>query len=332
MSDKENPPSSGFSTGQILALSALGIAFIIILVMLVYYWWEVRQERSSQVLATELLDVNPVFAQAIMLRQVACKGDIPKWKPPKSSAASVPGAGAAAGSSGPGLFGKLAAGVGGLAASAKGFLASKGAGAVAGGPSLTNKAKGFLGKVGTTFGNSISKLKTAAGSAASAAGAKIKDAASAASAKVGEKVKVVGDAIQAKGAKLAEDIKKKGEALPGLKKPEAAPPPATAPGAGAKKPNAAAPPAAAGGKSANSVPAPKLPDPQLAAKRQALQELINRNSKTISSVANLTPMEKTTYDTYLVQKPGSEAEAIEKLKALRQQSLTGFQQQMAALK
>ena len=73
---KDDKPTR-LSTGQILALVALLISFLIVLILFIYYWWEVGQLHDTQRIASEIRAVNPNFADALVSGQIRCTADLP---------------------------------------------------------------------------------------------------------------------------------------------------------------------------------------------------------------------------------------------------------------
>ena len=102
---KDDKPTR-LSTGQILALVALLISFLIVLILFIYYWWEVGQLHDTQRIATEIRSVNPNFAEALVSGQIRCTADLPdKGGALGGLSGGIPGAG--------GLLSKLGGSAGG---------------------------------------------------------------------------------------------------------------------------------------------------------------------------------------------------------------------------
>jgi len=65
-----NEATSNLSLNQMIAITALILAFLIVLVMFIYYWWEVRIQKGNQMVASQILETSPALAEAILKKEV----------------------------------------------------------------------------------------------------------------------------------------------------------------------------------------------------------------------------------------------------------------------
>jgi len=142
---------SGMSTGQIVAISGLVLAFFIILGMVIYYWWEVKNSQSAQMLAKEVVQMSPPFAQAVLNGKLDCYGNMPEWKQPKATPLT------GASPSAPGLF----SGLGGKLSSLTSGLGGKLSSMASGLKSVATMAAGGAAAAGGALAAKVAAVKTA---------------------------------------------------------------------------------------------------------------------------------------------------------------------------